>query len=352
MLQLDNETPYPAERAVLVDGEGAKVWVIAVKATFVVSPDGSCTPARHPEPVASTARFDAEPGASTLLRDPELVAAHPGTAVTLNASAYALGNAEVAERIVGFAIGPLHKRLRVTGDRWWVRTARGLAIGRTVPFRSMPLVWERAFGGPGGTVDPQTGAPPPDAPQVVDDAPWPANPIGVGRRVPSRLGAGGRLPNVEYGDDVLRTPDDRPATAGFCAVPPGWSPRRELGGTFDAVWRATRCPLWPADYDPRHHLAAPADQVAPDGLRGGERVTLDGLTPGGGTFAFDLPRIHLGFETFWRRGGWVRHRAQLDRVILEPNASRVVMVWRTALACGNDARAVDTTVLSAKRMLR
>jgi hypothetical protein len=339
VLALENETPYAAERAVLLDADGTKVWVVAVKATYALAPDGGCAPHPDPDPVALAPRYSGAPGASTLLREAELVVAHPGTAVTLNATAYAPAGGQVTERTVGVEVGPVRKRLRVWGDRSWERSWRGLAAGRPAPWREMPLVWERAFGGPSG---------------AGDEEPWPENPIGVGRRAPAGRGGAAEpapLPNVEYPDHPVRDPAGAPAPAGFAAVPGGWSPRRQLAGTFDAAWRTSRCPLWPADYDPRHHLAAPADQVAAQPLRGGERVRLDGLTPGGGLFEFALPRVHLAFTTYWRRGGRAAHRAQLDRVIVEPTAGRLVLVWRAALPCGGDARAVEATVVSTKRVL-
>ena len=337
MLQLENETPYAVDRAVLVDGDGNKVWVVAAKATFRIADDGACTPDREPEPVIRVPQFAGEPGASTLLREGELVVAHPGTTVTLNASAYApLGRTSAAVD-AGIEVGPIRKFVRVTGDRWWVRTRRGVELTEAQPFATMPITWERAFGGREPAHD-------------GGERPYPANPVGCGLALPREQDERTPVPNVEYASDAVRAPDSRPAPAGLAAIPSGWSPRLELAGTFDAAWQATRAPIWPLDYDPRYHLAAPANQVAPDRLRGGETVTLHNLTHAG-RLTFRLPRVHVSFDTFLRRGGRVSPRGQLDRVLLEPSRRRLAMVWRAAINCAGDARAVDVTVVSTKRVL-
>jgi hypothetical protein len=105
----------------------------------------------------------------------------------------------------------------------------------------------------------------------------------------------------------------------------------KLAGTCDAKWAANRAPLLPEDFDDRFYQCAPRDQQTAQFLKGGEEVHLINLTPGG-SLAFRLPRVMLGFETFFG-GEPVRHRANLHTVILEPDVPRVLMVWHTALPC-------------------
>ena len=56
------------------------------------------------------------------------------------------------------------------------------------------------------------------------------------------------------------------------------------------------------------------------------------LTPSG-RLTFHLPRLAFGFETTFKGGERVQHQGSLYTVILEPDASRVVLVWRTSLPC-------------------
>ena len=88
----------------------------------------------------------------------------------------------------------------------------------------------------------------------------------------------------------------------------------------------------PDDLDDRFYLAAPADQQPPAHLKGGETVELMNLTPAG-YLRFQLPRVFLGFETYFYSKEVVRHRPTLHTVILEPDVPQVTMVWNTVLQC-------------------
>jgi hypothetical protein len=335
VLQIENYTPFAADRAVLLDKDGGKVWVVVVKGTFRIEADGQCVLHEQQEPVVRVPQYTGQPGLSTLVRDNELVVDHPGTTLTLNASAYAPSGREAQTLTVGVEAGPITKYLHVSGDRWWVRSALRLSITDPAPFERMPITWERAFGGSGRSPD-------------TVGQPYDRNPSGTGF-APAQDLEGTALPNIEYPHDVVRSVRSRPAPAGFSAVPGSWSPRRELAGTFDDEWLASRSPLWPQDCDPRHHLAAPADQVSPKPFRGGELVVLKNLTPDG-LMRLQLPSVYFGFDTYLRRGR-TSHRAQLDRVIIEPDDRKLVMVWRTALPCGSDSRAVEATMIETKRVI-
>jgi hypothetical protein len=338
MLQLHNYTPYAADRSVLLDPNGNKIWTVVVKGTFQITPGQACALAPEQEPVISSPRYAAQPGASELLRETEFVVEHPGTEITLNGTAYAPRGKPACSVDAGFEVGPIKKYLRVTGDRRWTRRWWRLHIGKPAPFETMPLVWGRAFGGgralKNGAVE-------------VDER----NPLGVGFYATKDDMKNKPLPNVEYADDSVKKPKSKPRPAGFSAVPCHWNPRRGFAGTFDERWKSKRSPLWPSDYHPQFHLAAPLDQVSEDPLRGNEEVVLKNLTPEGVT-RFRLPRVHFSFDTFLRSGRRLSQRAQLDRVILEPDRQKLVMVWRTTLNGGADARAVEKTLIDTKRWVR
>ena len=71
-----------------------------------------------------------------------------------------------------------------------------------------------------------------------------------------------------------------------------WMPRRQYAGTYDARWEQSRAPYLPADFDPRFFQVAPADQVVPGYLTGGEPVELFGVSPWG-PVRFTLPRERI-----------------------------------------------------------
>jgi hypothetical protein len=333
VLQVTNMTPFAVERSIQYDGAGRQIWVVVTKGTFTIQPDGSVEPAQAQEPVALTARYAGPPGASQLLRDAELVPAHPGTDVVLNAVAHAPQGHPVRELHVSVEVGPLAKTLVVTGKRHWERGLLGLTASSPEPFVALPLRWEHAFGGS----DPR------------GNEAEPRNAAGCSFFTSAGTATGGELPRIEAPKSRIHHWRERPAPAGFGAVAPGWSPRRERAGTFDESWSTERAPLWPVDYDERFHVSAAEGLWAPEGLRGGETVTLTNLSVEP-VLRFMLPRIFLGFATHVT-GSVVHHRPALDRVIIEPELRRVLMVWRTSLALGPRVHEVVRTVVTQKKTL-
>lgn len=105
-------------------------------------------------------------------------------------------------------------------------------------------------------------------------------------------------------------------------------------------------PLPPADFRDDHFQCAPEDQQALGFLRGGEEVLLVGMTPEG-ILRFRLPRVTLGFVTHMG-GELVNHRASLHAIIVEPDETRVVLVWQTALPCHRTLHRLDGTTVYEK----
>ena len=333
MLQITNMTPFAVERGIQYNGAGAQVWVVVAKGTFVIQPDCTVEPAETQEPVTLTATYAGQPGASHMLRDAELVPAHPGTDVVFNAVAHAPGGWPVRELQVSAVVGPLTKTLVVSGERRWERGLLGLHATPTEPFITLPLRWEHAFGG----IDP------------AGRGSEPRNSAGCGFFATASAAIGGELPRIEAPGSRIVSWNDRPVPTGLGAVAPGWSPRRERAGTFDEVWTEERAPLWPLDYDERFHVSATEGLWAPASLRGGESVTLTNMATEP-VLRFVLPRIFLGFDTHIG-GSVVHHRPALDRVIIEPELRRVVMVWRTSLVLGPRVRDVARTVVTQKQTI-
>jgi hypothetical protein len=338
MLQLTNETGYSAERSALVDVDGNQIWVVVVKATFLISKDGSVDKHPEPEAICLFPRYSGEPGKSSLLREGEMVFDHPGTDITLLATAHAPEEREVRALDVSVTAGPVSKTLRILGTRTWDKTMWGPRISEPGKFTRQPIVYEGAYGGS-------------DVPGEASDDPQAErrNPIGKGFVSSVNTVADKLLPNIEDPDHLIQAWSDRPAPVGFGPIPSNWSPRREHAGTFDDRWRTRRMPLLPEDYDRRHSQSAHPDMVSQEPLRGGEQVVLTNLTPGS-RLSFRLPRVPLIFTTYTRTGR-LRQEVQMDRVIIEPDANKLVMVWRSSLNCGGAVRSIVNTVVETKRNL-
>ena len=338
MWQIDNRTPFAAERSWVRDRDGAEIWVVAVKCTYDIEPDGITTISQRQPPVVFAPEYTDpdNPSESSMKYDSDLVRTKTTTDVVLVGNAYAPQGRPVWELEVGCRVGPIVKQLTVTGDRLW----RGTTTSDPSPFTVMPLTYERAYGG----FDPQL--------RKTDSPAWDVrNPVGTGFAKSAAAIDGQKLPNIEYRDQRIRSWRDRPSPAGFGPVCTHWQPRAGLAGTYDDNWQRTRFPLLPDDFDDRHYQCAPVDQQPPRFLVGGESTTLINLTPDS-KLHFKIPRVFLGFETFFYTGEKQLHPPpKLHAVILEPDYPRVSLVWHSTLPCHPKVNKLQKTRIIQKRHL-
>jgi len=305
---LDNRTPFPAESFVLPDKDGQENLLVVLAATFTVDQRNVLTLAEEPSPVRAADVHNAEPVLSSVRYEADVALEKPLVDVLVNGRAYAPHGRPAAQVAAGITVGDIRKVLLVHGDREW-RFARDLSGAE--PFTTMPIIYERAFGGT----------------DVQSKSCDPRNPVGVGFR-----GVGSRdamirteAPNVEYPNALLKRRGDTAPPAGFGVVGRGWQPRVRLAGTFDERWLKEQWPLLPLDFDVRHYQAAPVDQQSAT-LRGGEVARLVNLTPDG-EWTFRLPTLDVPVHLFYEDR---RHQAalRLDTVLIEPDLRRITLTAR------------------------
>jgi len=282
----------------------------------------------RPEPVLTMDR----PTALGLLPREDLIFCRDHLEVILLGSAVAPGGAR--ELAVSLGVGNHVRALQVTGDRCW--DASSDASTRAEPFTTMPLTWERAFGGQQEVWLTQDTA--------VDVA-HPLNPAGKGFDPrPQARGlcqgvytANGfprweqrrALPNVEDPEHAVRAPADDPLPCCWAPAPLN-SPLflARLGGVIDADAAPARPPdpsaLAARSLDPEVlHRAHPTWVIPP--IAPGAAVRMEGLTPWGRA-AFSLPRPRLTCD--WRLGPKVGQRAMhLARLVLLPDEARFYLVY-------------------------
>lgn len=329
MWKVDNRTPFEAERTWVRDKDGAHHWIVVVKATYDIASGGTLSLSEEPVAPLLAPEYNAEDGQSSLRYEADLVGMKPATDVYLNGIAFAPQGRPTTKAMVSFQIDNLRKVLAVYGDRTWQRSlAGGVKPSSPELFLTMPITYERAFGG----FDQED----PNPKKHCTDF---RNPVGSGFAARKSHLIGKPIPNIEN----LKQKQGKGWPAGFGAIASYWSPRKELAGTYDDRWAANRKPLLPDDYDPKFLLCAPQDQQVPGYLKGGNRIELINLTPGG-LLRFTLPVIYFQFETFFGSTG-KPHNAQLVSVIIESEGPRLIMVWQTSLACGNDGEYLDETVI-------
>jgi hypothetical protein len=329
MWMVQNSTKLAADRAIIVDKNGAKQWVVVVKGTFDIAPDGTTKAAEEQVEVFPGPEYRGKPGESSLVYEQDLVASKPRTDVYVNGTAHAPNERPTTRMTVGLGTPLGTKSILVHGDRRWERDlVGGASVTPPLPFLQMPIVYERAFGG----YDHE--GPDPSAHRMD-----PRNSVGTGVFAKAAHRIGKLLPNL--------TPMDGSDTpVGFGALCSFWEPRSRHQGTYDAAWLEHRKPLVPSDWDPQWLQCAPPDQQMAPYLRGGEPFAVLGMTPSG-TLRFDLPKHYFAFTTHIGKRTF-EHRAQIQTVVIEPDHPRVIVVWHTMLACHHLIDDIDYTEIVEK----
>lgn len=325
MLQFVNDTPFQGTILLLPDRDGIDSLFTVVKGTFTVA--DRPLPAEEQLPVVLADEYYGEPGASSIKVPSDVSLVKPATDVLLVGQAYAPGGRPAAVMDVSLTVGPLQKIVRVFGDRFWQSDGVGQYATEPQPFQTMPLVWERAFGG----VD-RAGS------ELRAEV---RNPVGAGYRAHDgeKELDGLPFPNLEDPNEPITSWKQSPAPACFAPICAHWQPRQSYAGTYDEGWQRQRAPYLPKDFDPRFFQLAPPGLVAPGYLQGGEWVEVRGATASG-ILSFQLPAVNLSV-TYVLDGNPNVQPANLDTVIIEPDENRVILVWRAVLQCDKKALRVS-----------
>lgn len=338
MLQLKNNTPFKAAMALFPDENAIDNLFIMIKATFSIGAKVSVAETQSPIVVAD--EYWGEPGQSSLQFATEYHLLKPGTDIVMAGAACAPDHHPVQVLDVTLSVGRHHKTVRVFGERRWMTGIIGVDISKPAPFVTMPLVYERAFGGEDTMGN--------DTRPVLFE---PRNPVGVGflgRRQPKAL-KGTPLPNLEDPGHLIQNPGDCPEPAGFSFIAPSWEPRRRYAGTYDEAWTRKRAPYLPEDFDARFfHTAAPG-LVCDTPLMGGEAVMITHMSPDG-ALRFNLPQITFDMGVRLD-GSEIKPQVNLETVFLEPNEKRMSLSWRTSVACDKKSLKIEEIRIEQKQLM-
>jgi hypothetical protein len=139
---------------------------------------------------------------------------------------------------------------------------------------------------------------------------------------------------------------DEPAGLGFTGR--AWQPRRKLVGTIQSRsdWHQNDVPMLPEDFDFGYWNGAPMDQQCLHPT-GGERFILINMCAPDAAFAhadaqgntvvrFTLPHQSLFLLGAHRDGQVAVHSLAIDTVVIDADAGRVELVWRTCLQADGD----------------
>lgn len=204
--------------------------------------------------------------------------------------------------------------IAIAGARWaavaypprvWVASEttspQSFEARATGPFEPVAASFAQAFGGPD-----------------VE-----SNPVGIGALSPGDSPEGRPLPRVEAPEAPLLDPFGRPPPRAIGLVAPGWSPRKELAGTYDERWRRTRAPELPEDASPR--LFDPGSFVVEPKVRGGERIDVTNFGAPGLRSSV-VPRVLVRFVLARRSV-----RPEVDELHLDLEAGTIELLLRADL---------------------
>jgi len=331
MLQLENNTPFVSTLNLIPDAKGVDTLYVVIKATFTLGNELALAETQQPLHMADD--FFAEPGLSSLKYSSDIHLAKQATDVALVGSAHTPGHRSQEQLGTSLSVGSLAKTIYVVGEQEWTGRLLGPSKGPIKPFNTMPLTYERAFGGV-HVINEKKGKF-----KAVE-----SNPVGQGFRAGKRRkDLKGRLA------PCLVDPQDseRPACYGFVA--PTWHPRVGFAGTYDEAWERQRSPYLPQDFDARFFNAAHPDLIANGFLQGGESVKLKNLSPQG-TLRFPLPCCK--FDLAIKVGQQMESPTlNLETVLFEPDDARMTMLWRAALSCDKKALKVELVEVGLQEFL-
>lgn len=331
-----------------LDDERRTIFAVLVKRGYRIEHGNPLVALEEAEPFRRGDVYH-EPGnpeTCTILYEDELAPYKPATDVVVIGRACAPRGQSVQAMTVGIEVAGQQKLLRVTGDRVaHHRPGLAPAVTEPVPFTTLPLRYERAYGG----IDAFSR---PDRPFY-----YPRNPLGCGVAVLNAAEAveGLRLPNIEGPDDLL-TPERiiledesawnrQPLAQGLGWFQKTWYPRCSFVGAMPAhvaasetmreealglvpngqiaLARQFRLPSFDVRFNNGASLGLAFPRMSP-----GAMLRLAGLTPEG-LLSFTLPDAWPSIMLDIGLGENVLPVA-LHTVAIYVEERRVDLIWRGA----------------------
>jgi hypothetical protein len=330
-----------------MDSDRKPIFSLLLKRTYDIRDDGILVRSSNTELRQIDEYYDGgDPEWATVKFEADFVPFKPLTDVVVIATAYAPQGRAVQQMDVGINVAGKTKAIRVLGDReCHYNPERPPSFSDPIPFESMPIRYERAYGGRDDTSDPQM----PIA--------YPRNDMGCGLALKNNREKiqGMQLPNLEDPLDLLM-PDrivledpyrwnSLPLPQGLGWVQRSWYPRSSFVGSMppyldpDEVMREEALGMVPKrqvalsrqfklpSFHPRFNNGASQGLMFPP-LAGTESVRLVGLTSSGLLdFALpgERPRLMLDIGI-----GENELDPVLHTVCIRPDDMQVDLVWRGA----------------------
>lgn len=327
--------------------DGQYILSVLVKRSYDIVPGKKCVRAESDQKLISGDVHYGDPMGSSVKLESDFVPFKVATDVVLNGTAYAPNEKPTETMSVSLKIGEFYKELRIMGDRVCrYREKSNPLFTDPVPFMSMEMCYERAYGG----VDIYSDLNTPCA--------YARNHLGKGYVITNskKTVESLPLPNIEDPNDLL-TPERlcvghfmywerQPMPQGFGWFPKYWQPRASLAGVLPAdrtieqelrkayasaippeqreLYEQTKLP----DMDFRFFNGA-SQGLALSFLKGAEEVRLMNLVPEC-EISFQLPgdQPSIGLDIGM---GLQQPEVVLHTVMIRTEDRQVDLVWRGAV---------------------
>ena len=303
--------------------------VVVLRGTFKIENGAPLRMEQEQEPILYADEYYGDPQGSSLKFDTCMAPFKPKTDILVNANAYSPSWKPEKHWDVSFRFGDRYKQLTVTGPREWNRKMGIYSLSSIKPTDTVPLRYELAFGGCYNDKNDQRKA-------------WPENPVGRGffdRDTPQPVIEAPQI-FTDREDVTTLTLGKACVTAGLGPVAPHWAPRSEKVGTYNEMWKRTRFPDLPADFDFHFYNSASRGLTLDGFANGDETIELVNLTPERRT-TFQLPNYQLGSLMRFESGELLPGPVLLDTVHIDTFAERVYLTWRTVYPVGVPLRALE-----------
>lgn len=239
---------------------------------------------------------------------------------------YAPNNQPVTQDLVHIKLGNIEKTLQVTGDRFWRNGIGGRVATAPETFTEMPVSYKNAYGG--------------------ED--YKKNPLGKGFK-PENVDGNEQfpLPNIEYPDDLVSSPDDRIKPASLDRLDVMGEPRHKRMGTYDEKYIRERMPGFADDIDWRFFNEASEDQWNKDFYLGDEAFEILNMNKNMPLIRGQLPGVYGRCFVHHQEGENTVFKeipTRLDTVWFFPNDDLGVVLHRGTMGVyepdGNDIEAI------------
>ena len=375
--EVRNHTPFPSQYFQMMDAADEVFHVMVTRITYdlrALEGDGTPALAAVQDELREVDEFYDADNISSVVQESDFAPFKPKCDVLLvNASAHAPPNGGGKRKPLprfpaGLRIDSadgrqiVQKLVTVTGPRTLGRGLMGgYSLSEPEPVLAVPIRYEHAYG---GTNQWWKGWPAriEDDQRMEIDLHEAYNPIGCGLIEPNWQKKTGLsqfpAPQIEifekpftsaHAETAARNagnPDaDAPYPAvGFGAIGRWWQPRRALAGSYDEVWKATRWPRLPDDFDFAYWNSAPDDQQI-DYPQGGELVKLVNLVApeqaAEGSLAFRLPRNELKLLLHLDAGIPLFKAMNVDTLIIDAEAMKLTIVARCTVAAASGIEVLE-----------